>query len=159
MRVQPPLMNMRIRQIVVPFLATFALLATGCSISQQVTPAPMGTAIERIRLVDNPSIHMAGFQPELIGQIQALGYRVDVVERPDPEATGHQITYTANWQWDMAMYLTYFQLTLFENGRVVGTATYDARSGGSRLDKFGPTAEKIRPLLIELFANAQPATP
>lgn len=31
---------------------------------------------------------------------------------------------------------------------------YNARNGGGRLDKFGRTAEKIRPLIDELFGSA-----
>jgi len=56
--------------------------------------------------------------------------------------------------WDMAMYLTYFHATLYEDGRVLGEVEYDAKMGGANFAKFGRTAEKIRPLLSELLQKA-----
>ncbi|MBC7368679.1 MAG: hypothetical protein H7343_18035 [Undibacterium sp.] len=60
-------------------------------------------------------------------------------------------------KWDLAMRLTYFYGTLSEDGRILGQTEYDARMGGANIGKFGPTAEKIRPLIAELFRNATPA--
>ena len=56
--------------------------------------------------------------------------------------------------WDIAMYLTYFHATLYEDGRVLGEVEYDAKMGGANFAKFGRTAEKIRPLLSELLQKA-----
>ena len=55
----------------------------------------------------------------------------------------------------MAMYLTYFRATLYENGRVLGEVEYDAKMGGGNMKKFGKTAEKIRPLLTELLGKVE----
>lgn len=59
----------------------------------------------------------------------------------------------------MAMYLTYFQGTLMENGKVLGRVEYDSRRGGTNMGKFGKTAEKVRPLLIDLFSNVNRVKP
>ena len=60
---------------------------------------------------------MNGFHPELTKQIQELGFEVESYDGRPPEAARYYMTYTANWQWDMAMYLTYFEATLFEEGK------------------------------------------
>jgi hypothetical protein len=42
---------------------------------------------------------------------------------------------------------------VYDSKGQVGNAFYDARRGGGRLDKFGHTADKIRPLIDELFGS------
>lgn len=42
-----------------------------------------------------------------------------------------------------------------ENGKVLGRAEYDSRRGGSNVGKFGKTAEKIRPLLMDILSNVE----
>jgi len=76
-----------------------------------------------------------------------------------PEGSRYWMTYTANWAWDMAMYLTYFDVRLMDEGKVLGHAEYDARRGGANMGKFGKTAEKIRPLLIDLLQNVDRGSP
>lgn len=51
----------------------------------------------------------------------------------------------------MTMYIFYFEATLFEDFRLLGTAEYDARMGGANMGKFGSTADKIQPLLVQLL--------
>ncbi len=68
-----------------------------------------------------------------------------------PQDCRYRVSYEANWQWDMAMYLIYAQIDVFEGGRQVGSAICDARRGGANMGKSGATAEKIEPLVAELF--------
>jgi hypothetical protein len=60
----------------------------------------------------------------------------------------------------MAVYLTYASFLVYDAKGVAGSAFYDARRGSARPDKFGRTADKIRPLIDELFGSASvvPAT-
>lgn len=46
-----------------------------------------------------------------------------------------------------------------ENGKVLGRAEYDSRRGGANMGKFGKTAEKIRPLLMDLLSNVERVKP
>ena len=137
-------------------LSLFALIAlvfSGCTITHSVSPVSSGIVIQKIYVQRNPKVLMQGFHPELVHQIQELGFEVESYDGNTPVAARYYMTYTANWQWDIAMYLTYFEGTLFENGKPIGNVEYDARGGNSNLDKYGHTADKIRPLLIELFKN------
>lgn len=45
-------------------------------------------------------------------------------------------THTANWRWDLALYMAYAEIGVFSNGQQNGQAVYDARSGGANMNKF-----------------------
>lgn len=140
----------------VPTLCLIALgLLSGCTIVKTATPAPTGTKIGTIYVQRNRNVHMEGLHDEIIAQLRSLGFTAETTEGARPEKAKHLMTYTANWRWDMAMYLTYFQVTLLEDSQILGRAEYDATRGGARMDKFGKTSEKIRPLLQDLLQNTQ----
>ena len=139
----------------VTLFAIAAATISGCSISKTVEPLP-SVAVSKICILDNPKVLMDGFQPEVERQLQAMSYQTRTYTGPRPTECSHHLEYTANWAWDMAMYLTYAEFRVYDDRGIAGTATYNARNGGGRLDKFGPTAEKIRPLLTELFASTKP---
>jgi len=63
-------------------------------------------------------------------------------------------TYSANWRWDLAMYMAYAEMTVYRDGNEVGKATYDALMGGGRVDKkFIKADEKVRELVNQLFPS------
>lgn len=142
-------------------LAGLLLIAftSGCTIAQKVTPVTSNPTISTLYVQKNPNIHMDGLHPELLQQLTTLGFKVESFDTARPPDAKYWMTYTANWAWDMAMYLTYFQVTLMEDGRVLGRAEYDARKGGANMGKFGKTAEKIRPLLTDLMQNVKRGAP
>lgn len=132
--------------------AVLVLALSGCSISQTIDP--IKTPISRVCVHENPKVLMDEFQPELEKQIRGKGFQTKSYKDTQPNDCSHRLEYTANWAWDMAMYLTYADIRVFDRNGLAGKAIYDARSGGGRLDKFGRTAEKIRPLIDELFGSA-----
>ena len=127
------------------------LLLSQCVISRGVSPAAGLGSGTSICVVKNPDILMDGLHPEIVSQLEGMGYRVTTVAAPP--AAGVYLQYTANWKWDMAMFLAYFKADLKRDGMVLGTAHYDARRGGANMKKFGHTAEKIRPLLRQLMSK------
>lgn len=126
--------------------------AAGCSIQQTIEPIKP-TRVTQVCVLDNPKIFMDDFQPEMQRQIQAKGIATKVYSGARPSDCSHHLEYTANWQWDMAMYVTYVELRIYDTQGLAGQAIYDARRGGGRLDKFGRTAEKLRPLIDQLFGS------
>lgn len=94
---------------------------------------------------------MSGFHDKLVRQIEARGIVTRSYEGAVPEACRHRVAYVANWRWDMAMFLSHARIEVFERGQPVGQAVYDATKGGANMGKFGPTSEKIAPLVAELF--------
>lgn len=136
-------------------LAGLCFLASACSIIKTVEPVK-GAPITGVCVLDNPQILMDEFQPEMIRQIQAKGIPARVYTGERPTECSHYLEYTASWRWDMAMYLTYTEMRVYDARGLAGQAIYDARRGAGRLDKFGKTADKIRPLIDELLADTNP---
>ena len=134
-----------------PVLALIVtLLAAGCTISQSVDP--IGARPAEVCIARNETVHMEGFHDELVRQIEARGIATRSFAGAMPEDCRYRVSYTANWRWDMAMYLSYARIDVSDRGQPVGSAVYDATEGGANMAKFGPTAEKIAPLVAELFA-------
>jgi len=131
-------------------------LLSGCTIARQVNPVPAGTAVGKIYVIENEDVQMEGLGPEIVTQLQDLGFSAELVTGSPPSGALHRLEYTANWRWDLAMYLAYFEARFIEGDVVLGTAVYDALQGGSNMGKFGNTSEKIRPLLEELLEGVRP---
>jgi hypothetical protein len=137
------------------------LFLQGCTISQHVIPVDSTKEISKIYLQKNDKVLMEEFHPELLKQLNELGFETESYSTDLPKETTYYMTYTANWMWDMAMYLYYFKATVYEQSReagfskLLGEAEYDARMGGGNMNKFGHTSDKIKPLLQELFAKVK----
>jgi hypothetical protein len=128
-------------------------MLSGCSITTNVKPVT--TKISDICIKKNSAVLMDGFLPELQSQIESRGIKTRVFDNPAlNKDCPYQLEYTANWRWDLVMYLTYTDLKVYgENRIIMGEANYDATWGGGRLDKFGPTAEKLKTLTEPLFPH------
>jgi hypothetical protein len=138
-------------------LQVFALLAvsagmTGCTITRIAIPIEP-PQVSQVCILDNKDILMDGFQPEIQRQIEAKHIPTKVYAGARPAECSHYLEYKANWRWGMGVYLTYAAFLVYDAQGVAGSAFYDARRGGARPDKFGRTADKIRPLLDELFGS------
>ncbi|MEM1098180.1 MAG: Sbal_3080 family lipoprotein [Planctomycetota bacterium] len=130
----------------------FAL--AGCSISRNVRPVENVSRIDKIYIEENPRVHMEGLLPEMVTQLEAMGYVTETYLEAPPSRARYRMTFTANWAWDVTMYLTYFRAELWDRGQRIGEAEYDARAGSANLGKFGTTADKIRPLLQEMLGQS-----
>jgi hypothetical protein len=136
-------------------------LLSGCAISQNVVSVDSNVTISKIYVLENENVHMEELINELVEQLEEMGFSSESYKGDRPEGAKHYMTYTANWNWDLAMYLTYFRATLYEDGKMLGEVEYDAKMGGGNLGKFGRTAEKVRPLLEELLQKVkrEPSNP
>lgn len=135
-------------------LLPFLVAATGCSISKTVKPVAAGTTIHTIHIVKNDdTLYKQSLLDEMQAIIHEAGCQTVIVSNSQPADAEHVLQYRANWAWDLAMYLTYFQATLYEQNSIIGEVEYDARKGGGRLDKFGSTESKVRPLLQKMLAG------
>jgi hypothetical protein len=140
------------KAIVGAALAATALAMTGCAITQNVRPVT-APDISLLCIKKNPEVMMSEFVTELKSQVEAKGMKARIYEGATPADCRHRIEYTANWRWDLAMYLVFADLRVYDKDLLIGQANYDARAGGGRMDKFGPTAGKLKGLVDELFAR------
>ena len=135
---------------IMPLLVGLALVA--CSIKQNVkavTPADLAT--REICVRENKTVR-EGFLEAYRQALESKGFSVRVLD-PDAgiRACPLLTTYTANWRWDLALYMAYAELIVFRDGNEIGKATYDALMGGGRMDKFIKADEKVRELVNQLF--------
>ena len=134
-----------------PLAITLALVSSACSIKQEVVPIPDGTTIGTLYVQKNEDLHMKEFHSTLVSQIEQTGTNVITCGDSWPADATYRMSYTANWSWDMAMYLAFFHADVFEGDQIIGSAEYNAKGGGANMSKFGATENKIRPLILELF--------
>ncbi|MBV7538871.1 hypothetical protein KW842_24155 [Duganella sp. sic0402] len=134
----------------IALLAVVAALSTGCAINQKVKPAER-FADKKICIISNPAVR-DGFMVSFKQALETKGY----VAQPLP-ATASIVdcqvtsTYTANWRWDLAMYMSYADIKVYNGGKVIGEANYDATRGGMNTGKFIDADKKIRELVDQLF--------
>lgn len=134
----------------------FATLALGllcqCN-SVNVTGGAPNPPVTKLAIVKNDKTFMEEMEPEIVNQVREMGIETTVVDAPPP-GDGYVMTYTANWAWDMAMYLRYFKADLHRGPTRVGSVEY--RTSGYDMNKFGRTASKVRPLLRQLILGEAP---
>jgi len=138
------------RRLAAFLIAGAALAVSACTISQNVAPV-QPAAIEELCIQRNDKVLMAEFEPTMARLIEARGVKTRFYTGTRPDDCRHSATYIANWRWDMAMYLYYVRIEVFEDFKSIGLAEYDAALGGMNLSKFGSTEDKIRPLIEQLF--------
>jgi hypothetical protein len=140
------------KKIVAAALAGMAVIGTGCAITQNVRPVT-ASDIAFVCIKRNPEVLMTDFVTELKSQVEAKGMKARIYEGEAPADCRHRMEYTANWRWDLAMYLVFADLRMYDKDLLIGQANYDARAGGANLSKFGPTATKLKGLMDELFSR------
>lgn len=128
-------------------LALTSLFLCQCNLTRVTGHVP-NPPVTRLAIVNNDDIHMDEFQPEIVKQARAMGIDARVVDAPPPGDEYH-MTYVANWSWDLAMYLRYFKANLYRGPVKVRSVEYN--TSGLDMNKFGRTANKLRPHLQQLL--------
>jgi hypothetical protein len=133
-------------------LLTIVCLLQGCSIQQKVTPVG-NMEIAEINIIENPAVKTA-FRDAVKTAVEKQGVTAELPPASSiPEDYPYALTYTANWTWDLALYLVYAEINVFSQGNVIGTAVYDSTRGGMRMDKFISAEKKVDELVTQLFAR------
>lgn len=133
-------------------LVTIVLVISGCAIRQSVTPVGQFEG-KQVCIVDNPKVRQ-GFLETFKRALVDKGYEVRVLEFSSPLTTCPvTATYTANWQWDVAVYMAYAAIRVYNNGKTAGEAIYDSQAGGLSLSKFINAEEKVKELVKQLFTD------
>lgn len=140
------------------YLVVGALLAS-CSITTEVRPVTV--PIPFLCIQENPDVWSKEFLPELRSQLDRHQIKTDVFRSQDPpSACSYVLKYTANWSWDLAVYLEFADVWILDvtgkYPREVARATYDARYGGLRIDKLGQTKTKLERLIDQLLGVPAP---
>lgn len=134
------------------------LLASACTIKQHVDPVQVSNNAE-ICIKKNPDVR-PGFLAEMEKVLEEKQIKYRVINELDASLQCEwTATYTANWHWDLALYMVYAEIKVFHQGKLDGEAIYDARSGGANMNKFIDAEPKIRELIEQLIKqNEQQAS-
>jgi hypothetical protein len=132
-------------------IALLPLAVMGCSIQQTVSPIGRFEG-RQVCIVENPAVSQDGFLKTYRRVLMEKGYEVKLLP-PASTLTACPITstYTANWRWDLALYMAYADIRVYKDGQSSGQAVYDSRSGGANMGKFIKGETKIEELVNQLF--------
>ena len=143
---------MKVGLTALPFLALM-----GCSIKQSVKPVQLTGQSPQICIIRNEKVR-EGFLDTYTHALKTKSIQVrTLAETASLNECPTTSTYTANWGWDMALYMRYAEIKVYRSAAMVGEPVYDATWGGLRLDKFISAENKIRELVDELFLTGQPS--
>ncbi|MFJ5444702.1 Sbal_3080 family lipoprotein [Methylobacillus methanolivorans] len=123
---------------------------TACAIHQKVKPVEVLQEKE-VCIIENPAVR-AGFLDTYKQSLMSKGYHPRQLPASSSLTTCPiSSTYTANWRWDLALYMEYAEIKVYEQAKPIGEATYNSRNGGASLGKFIDAEKKIRELVDQLF--------
>lgn len=133
------------------YIALASILLVGCAIHQTVKPVERFAGTE-VCVVVNPAVSQAGFLATYTRILADKGYTVRQLS-PGSPVTECPVTstYTANWRWDLGLYMAFADIKVFSNGQQSGQAVYDAMRGGANMNKFIKGETKIAELVNQLF--------
>lgn len=140
------------------YLPLVSLSLAGCAINQTVKPVERFAGTE-VCIVVNPAVSQGGFLATYTRVLTEKGFTVRQIA-PGSAVTECPVTstYTANWRWDLGLYMAFADIKVYSNGQQSGQAVYDAMSGGANLNKFIKGEAKITELVNQLFPGRANAT-
>lgn len=141
------------RTLYIPFTFAFALLASGCSITQTVTPAALSSDLSpEICMIPADGLR-EGFNTTYVRVLTEKGFHTrQIASGSSPSSCPLTTTYVGTWSWDMALYMSYADIRVYQYGKQIGQAEYDSRRGGGRvIDKFIDAEKKITEMVNQLF--------
>jgi hypothetical protein len=122
---------------------------SACAIKQDVRRA--GALTEREICVTQNAAVRKTFEESLNKSLRSQGYVVKSVPADSAVTVCPvTITYTASWRWDLALYMAYAEIRVFNAGREEGRAIYDSTRGGGNMGKFIDAEKKVDELVREL---------
>ena len=90
------------------------------------------------------------FTDGLFETLRGLGFATQSMQTAFAGDCPYWLRYDAAWS-GFPSYLSFAHIEVYEGSTRLGYATYDARRGAGRPDRFGPATGKVRPLVEGLF--------
>src|SRR5262249_43604634 len=101
-------------------IALLVMIGGGaCTIVRHVDPVPP-TTIASLCIVENDAVWSKQFLPTLRDQLTRHGIASTVYDRRVPPECDHWLEYEARWQWDVAVYLAYADIRVYQGTTLVG---------------------------------------
>jgi hypothetical protein len=134
-------------------IAAFCVLVTACAIQQTVRPITTSIS-SSLCIVKNPKVR-EGFLTAFESALDSKNVRYTVVDdHSTQEHCDWTATYSANWHWDMAVYMKHAEIKIYNRSCLAGEAVYD--SSGAGPEKFIDAEVKVKELVNELIPYQSP---
>lgn len=150
-----------LRAIVVILGSFNVLFLPACTITKEVHAVNadvVSTCANKITLIRNDTVRFASFNNAVAQSLERCGFRVETLPQGSSfDSLPLAMTYTANWSWDLDLYMSYVRLEVFHLGKKIGDAVYDATHGGGHVfSKFIQADKKVDELVYEMFPSRAP---
>ena len=131
--------------IIVGSVTTFAQAETNIKVIEY-------DDVNHICIKSNPKVK-ENFEKELTQQLNDMNIKTMGLAGAFAGECEYELHYTANWSWQVALYVSYIELKVIRNRSIVGYATYSTRDSITPIGKLGSTAARISELLEAMFVN------
>lgn len=134
------------------FFVFFSIITfSGCTIKKEISPISK-IADDKVCIIKNNAVR-SGFLTAYREALEESGYSVKILpENTTLDTCKISSTYIAKWSWDLAIYMSYAKINVYENSKLIGSALYDSTSGGGRIfDKFGNGSTMVKSLVKDLY--------
>jgi len=125
---------------------------SACATHQSVNPV-RDLNPEKICVIENDKVKH-NFLGSYVQALSDRGFEV-AVQPPlsSVKVCDWSSTYSARWNWDLALYMIEAKIRVFKGGALVGEASYDSHGAGLNFDKFIDADDKIRELVSKVFPS------
>lgn len=137
-------------------LVAIGTALAGCTIKRSVEPIGKRPLAAVVCIQQNDTVWKKEFLPWLAAEFRRHGFETNIYQGSLPENCRLHARYWATWGWELAVYLKYAIIRIFEEDDLIGYAAYDATAAWVNTGKFGATEDKLRPLIEELLHGVLP---
>ncbi len=136
-------------------LAFIVVLSITACTSVTVKSLSSTERIKHVCIEENEKVVVADFLQVLRDGFDRNGISTEVYSgKAKPSNCEYVVTYTANQNWDLRMYMYHAEVRIEKDGRYVASATYDlAGKGGLALTKYQSTKTKMDPIIDEMLTG------
>lgn len=132
-------------------LLMVAVMLAGCAVSHDFKAAPGIKNAVTINIVEDHETR-EGVLDVMTTWLTENGFKHKILPPgSDINQEGWMLTYTAQWSWDLTIYLSKAIISAYNNGMPMGYAKYSAT--GFDLNKFEKAEPTIRKMMSNLFSK------
>ena len=140
------------KQLCILSLIILGFIFSGCT-SKVINVEPLDTKvhhIDEICIERNQKVIVTEFLPFVIKEFKKYNIKSKVYNAEVPDLCIYNLQYSANQQWDMAIYFRFASLQIYKENNLIASALYETQNGLD-LSKFNSMETKLTPVIDELL--------
>ncbi|KMQ49654.1 hypothetical protein CHISP_3438 [Chitinispirillum alkaliphilum] len=126
------------------------IILSGCTHISVLGPREQHQ-IDHVFIRENPQVIIRDFSRILQDGFSRHGIASDVILHNFDPGDAYIVTYTARQSWDFTTYLSYAEVRIEKEGKIIASATYRLRGkGGLSFRKWASARSKMKPVIDQL---------